>query len=449
MKKIISLVLVLVLALTAIGGTLAYFTDTDEAENVFTVGDVDIMLREYGVLDGSGYSDDDYREELAKQEAMPGITTDKDVWIENVDTSDAYVRVIMSVDKDLTPNWAEGFNTYWDMTEKDYGDHMVYVFQSKEAVAGATIEDGVKTITKTPSIMDSFTMNKEIDEVSIDESYNIPINVYAIQKAGFETADAAYTQLDAEFPDAMPVLVKTTEELIAAIAEVEANAEEGTEISLADGTYTFPSSQTVVNVQNKEITFRGSENAIIDATGVGHITQMFSGATMTFDGVTMNWGQDNEGYQGFANGPKKIIYKNATITGTQFMYSDADFINCVFENEDTAENAYCVYGRGNGTLTFTDCVMYTEGRAIMLFSEHSPVIKVILNNCSFYDAGGYTSKPKAVVETGAPAGNFDIAINNCTTYGFEENVSTNNLWGNKDSIDTNGLNVVIDGVDVY
>ena len=38
-KKILALCLVVALAVTAVvGGTLAYFTDTDEAENVFTTG---------------------------------------------------------------------------------------------------------------------------------------------------------------------------------------------------------------------------------------------------------------------------------------------------------------------------------------------------------------------------------------------------------------------------
>lgn len=46
-KKIISLCLVLALALTAIGGaTLAYFTDTEKADNVFTTGNIDITLTE-------------------------------------------------------------------------------------------------------------------------------------------------------------------------------------------------------------------------------------------------------------------------------------------------------------------------------------------------------------------------------------------------------------------
>ena len=46
-KKLLALVLVVALAATAvIGGTLAYFTDTDAKVNVFTVGNVDITLNE-------------------------------------------------------------------------------------------------------------------------------------------------------------------------------------------------------------------------------------------------------------------------------------------------------------------------------------------------------------------------------------------------------------------
>ena len=46
-KKILALCLVVALAVTAVvGGTLAYFTDTDKAENVFTTGKVDITLNE-------------------------------------------------------------------------------------------------------------------------------------------------------------------------------------------------------------------------------------------------------------------------------------------------------------------------------------------------------------------------------------------------------------------
>lgn len=46
-KKIISLCLVVCLLATAIGGTLAYFTDTEKNENTMTMGKVDISQWEY------------------------------------------------------------------------------------------------------------------------------------------------------------------------------------------------------------------------------------------------------------------------------------------------------------------------------------------------------------------------------------------------------------------
>ena len=46
-KKMVALIMVLALACASmIGGTLAYFTDDDEATNVFTVGNVSIDLIE-------------------------------------------------------------------------------------------------------------------------------------------------------------------------------------------------------------------------------------------------------------------------------------------------------------------------------------------------------------------------------------------------------------------
>ena len=46
-KKILAVVLcVAMLAIAIVGGTLAYFTDTDARENVFAVGNIEIELTE-------------------------------------------------------------------------------------------------------------------------------------------------------------------------------------------------------------------------------------------------------------------------------------------------------------------------------------------------------------------------------------------------------------------
>ena len=79
-KKILALCLVVALAATAVvGGTLAYFTDTDDATNVFTTGNVDIELNEV------------FDEENAK--LMPGIDIQKEIKVTNVGSENAFVRV--------------------------------------------------------------------------------------------------------------------------------------------------------------------------------------------------------------------------------------------------------------------------------------------------------------------------------------------------------------------
>ena len=85
-KKIVALSMaVLMLAVCVIGGTLAYFTDTDTEDNTFTVGNVKINLIEKNA-DGTDFTDD--------QVLLPGSKTEnnvaKKVTVENIGKSDAY-----------------------------------------------------------------------------------------------------------------------------------------------------------------------------------------------------------------------------------------------------------------------------------------------------------------------------------------------------------------------
>ena len=84
-KKILALCLVVALAATAIvGGTLAYFTDRDNATNTFTVGNVDITLTEPN-WQGSGSQD--------APEVYPGEALAKDPTVTNVGANPCFVRV--------------------------------------------------------------------------------------------------------------------------------------------------------------------------------------------------------------------------------------------------------------------------------------------------------------------------------------------------------------------
>lgn len=88
-KKITALCLcVALLAIAVVGASLAYFTDKDDAENVFTVGKIDISLNE--VFDAENAN------------LMPGVDVNKDVSISlSSDSNAAYVWYLWKIPADL------------------------------------------------------------------------------------------------------------------------------------------------------------------------------------------------------------------------------------------------------------------------------------------------------------------------------------------------------------
>ena len=104
-KKIVALCLVVALALTAVGGaTLAYFTDKDQVNNNFTIGNIDIDLWEYTgeEIEGQDGEKVPVKEQLGHDYTglMPTSKLTKEPVIENLsEANDAYVRVAIVVNK--------------------------------------------------------------------------------------------------------------------------------------------------------------------------------------------------------------------------------------------------------------------------------------------------------------------------------------------------------------
>ena len=106
-------------AILAIGGTLAYFTDTDAATNVFTVGDVDITLDEAPVIKEDGTDkwipdpDKTKEEDRVTQntytDVYPGAVLPKDPIVHNVGTNDAYVRVQVAVNANVLKYYGDTY----------------------------------------------------------------------------------------------------------------------------------------------------------------------------------------------------------------------------------------------------------------------------------------------------------------------------------------------------
>jgi predicted ribosomally synthesized peptide with SipW-like signal peptide len=100
-KKIVTVCLVVALLATGlIGGSLAYFTDTDEKENVFTVGNVGIVLTE-PKWDNGGAAE--------AREVYPGEALAKDPTVTNDGANPCFVKVKVEGLDILQP---EGMITY-------------------------------------------------------------------------------------------------------------------------------------------------------------------------------------------------------------------------------------------------------------------------------------------------------------------------------------------------
>lgn len=99
-NKILVLCLSFVMLFAAVGGTLAWLTDKDQAENVFTVGSVDIELKEVNYFNGH-FVPTSMDGKNHFNNVMPGDEITKTPTITNTGKNDAYVRVVVEVKNDI------------------------------------------------------------------------------------------------------------------------------------------------------------------------------------------------------------------------------------------------------------------------------------------------------------------------------------------------------------
>lgn len=242
-KKIIALCLVIALAATAvIGGTLAYFTDTDEETNTFTAGGVKIDLIEEE-RDGQG----GLQEFTQDQVLMPIVGSaqgekddlgqpvaenyvDKIVTIENTGKSDAYVRAYFAIPSALDDGY-ETFNAGMNVLHFNFGNedgvstfgnqwtwthgnnkwnyfettidgvaYNVYFADYYQALpAGETTEQFVSGVYLDKSFDQKdgkyYAFGEEVDlsglMVNGELTVKCPVKAVAVQAAGFDSAAAA------------------------------------------------------------------------------------------------------------------------------------------------------------------------------------------------------------------------------------------------------------------
>ena len=195
-KKTILAALVL-LAVLVVGGAIAYFTDTDEKTNTFTIGNVDISLTEPNWdttdSDSDGVPD-------ASQDLMPGQSVVKDPTINNLSTKNsAYVfaKVVVPCTTETTPQeiFTYTVNTGWTeltttglpeaCTSGGNATH-VYYYGSDGTLTELAKATNAQTPTSTSTaVFSSVTLRSTLKgNEGLTGNKNIVVTGYGIQKDG-------------------------------------------------------------------------------------------------------------------------------------------------------------------------------------------------------------------------------------------------------------------------
>lgn len=205
MKKIIAWLLVVVLtAGVAIGGTLAYLTDRDSEANVFTVGDVNIDLNE----------DFDQGTTLT-----PGMNIEKKPTVANKGPNKAWVWTTVAVPANLTDVISfSGKGAGWGTWTKDTTttsinnkDYVLYTILHTSALDAGSVTDALFSNVALSSSVDvdpDGNWHTVVGGVATDLSWDsadgnpvIYVSAYAIQFENFSTVEEAYAAYNIQWGD--------------------------------------------------------------------------------------------------------------------------------------------------------------------------------------------------------------------------------------------------------
>lgn len=448
MKKALLMGLSLVMvAAIAIFGTMAYFTDTDGAVNVMTVGNVQIELVEQQrtfdtstasgstVTTTTGLEDFEQNKELMPivgsaqgekdQYGMPIAKNyvDKIVRVENTGDNDAYVRVIIAVPAALEESTtAAGKNAlHWNLGNRfdengtgaynsgdwkvagnpyfaDFGngvasntatatingiEYNLYTYTRQNALASDELTAAVITGFYLDDGVDfdgtNYTLDGQVINYDLSKGVIIPVMAQAVQAAGFDTAEAAFTA--SKLPTnpwadgvKLPVVVTNDAELKSAIDE---GAEE---IILESGNY------GVIDVTvNRNLTLSAAANADVKIAGIDGQSNNNS-TNVTIKGVTIDNSLKTEGwYIGTAQNIKPCV----GVWGGNYTFE-----NCTFyvTGESKAETGVMSWWTTNkGVMNFTNCTFNggnNSARGMQIYGNYD----LNVTNCTFNTAKDYSIK---------------------------------------------------------
>jgi len=249
MKKILALVACLsILATVAIGGSIAYLTDTDSDTNVMVMGNVDIIQHE------------DFEN---NKPLLPAQTVTKAVTVENVGKSPAYIRTFVAFEKDpenivdFTKNdTVEENSTDWTWRTPTYsiivGDVAYDVY---EVVYNTILEKDKITAESLKTV--SMKAEATNDQVKMFNSeYTVLVLSQAVQTTSFENPALTFDQnRDAAFKAAFQGNADLNDEMIQKWFE-EAKSDE---VATPDSSATVWTDETLIEEGNRQYVFEDNQ----------------------------------------------------------------------------------------------------------------------------------------------------------------------------------------------
>lgn len=434
-KKLATMALLICFAATAVAGaSLAYFTDTDDATNVFTVGSVDIDLREWkDNVDGAEFEDE--------TNMMPGETYTKLVDVKNIGNSPAYVRVTVVVPEGLIPTWNE--NTEWVADASNPGT----AGATTQGPAGTyvfTLPSALAANATTSVILKSVQLDPAVTELTAASSYKVEVNAEAIQAASFADAAAAYAALDDASMVAQKVQAANVAELNTALA--------GTDAVLVQMSNDVDSRENIV-MANPKAVFDGNgktieKEAVAVGTGTNAGIAPVGGTikNVTIKGETSADGANAKGFRAvYVTGALKndLVLDNVNLTGTYAININSGSAYTLTVKNSTLDG-WVSYGAIAGA-EFTD-VKFTTGNSLVPTSGADvykntirPYADTVLTDCEFTTPYNFS----------AGAEGLTITLNDVTVGGTAVTAANfAELFTVDAADDLRSCTVVVDGVTV-
>jgi len=202
-KKITTIALLLAFAAIAItGGTLAYFTDTDDATNTFTMGNVEIVLNEAVVsktIDNKWVIENSQNRTKSNHYygVYPGAIVPKDPTIHNTGMNAAYVRLKVTIADSVMSHY-ENFDKLVNNTLHADWTYKVSSDDGNSRTYALTYQKVLNSNDSTPAAFTHIIIPAELtsDEAAAINSFEIKIVAEAIQAEGFNNVTDAFIAFD-------------------------------------------------------------------------------------------------------------------------------------------------------------------------------------------------------------------------------------------------------------